>query len=122
MMSWRNHLAGILMSTWLSGAQGAEVRFAVVDEAGMARALGDKLIAGAAIDVTVKEPLERDSPLLKLENALITGHSAWYSDEAAFELFYNPMTQVVLALQGKWPLYAVNPQVRDGWLKRWGQK
>lgn len=97
-------------------------RGAVVDEPAMARALGEKLIAGAAIDVTVKEPLERDSPLLKLDNALITGHSAWYSDEAAFELFYNPMTQVVLALQGKWPLYAVNPQVREGWLKRWGQK
>ena len=84
--------------------------------------MDEKLIAGAAIDVTVIEPLERESPLLKMDNVILTGHSAWYSSEAAYELFHNPMTQVVLALQGKWPLYAVNPQIREGWLKKWGQK
>jgi lactate dehydrogenase-like 2-hydroxyacid dehydrogenase len=36
----------------------------VVDETALARALKDKVIAGAALDVFEKEPLSPDSPLL----------------------------------------------------------
>ncbi|MFC1983802.1 C-terminal binding protein [Chloroflexota bacterium] len=97
-------------------------RGAVVDEAALVRALDEKLIAGAGIDVTVKEPIERDSPLLKMSNVILTNHSGWYSTAAAHDLFFNPMTQVVLALQGQWPLYAVNPQIRGSWLAKWGAK
>jgi hypothetical protein len=32
------------------------------------------------------------------------------------------MTQVVLALKGEWPLYAVNPEVRKKWMNKWGKK
>ena len=97
-------------------------RGAIVDEPALVRALNEKLIAGAGIDVTVVEPVQMDNPLLKMSNVILTAHSGWYSTAAAFDLFYKPMTQVVMALQGKWPLYAVNPQAREGWLKKWGQK
>jgi len=97
-------------------------RGACVDEPAVIRALDEKLIAGAGLDVTVKEPIERDSPLLKMSNVILTNHSGWYSTAAAHDLFFNPMTQVVLALEGKWPLYAVNPQIRSGWLEKWGAK
>jgi len=38
--------------------------------------LQDKMIAGAGIDVTVEEPLQRSSPLWDFANVLITPHTA----------------------------------------------
>ena len=92
-----------------------------VDEAALIRALEEKFIAGAGLDVTVDEPITKDNPLIKMQNVILTGHSAWYSTAADSELFFRPMTQVVLALKGKWPQYAVNPEVRRKWLNKWGQ-
>src|SRR6476646_4675696 len=47
-----------------------------VDEIALIKALQDQMIAGAAIDVTVEEPLPATSPLWDLSNALITPHTA----------------------------------------------
>jgi phosphoglycerate dehydrogenase-like enzyme len=47
-----------------------------VDEAALAKALMEGAIAGAAIDVTVEEPLAPASPLWTIENAFITPHTA----------------------------------------------
>jgi phosphoglycerate dehydrogenase-like enzyme len=47
-----------------------------VDELALIKALQDQMIAGAAIDVTVEEPLEATSPLWDLSNVLITPHTA----------------------------------------------
>jgi phosphoglycerate dehydrogenase-like enzyme len=47
-----------------------------VDELALIKALQDQMIAGAAIDVTVEEPLPAISPLWVLSNVLITPHSA----------------------------------------------
>jgi phosphoglycerate dehydrogenase-like enzyme len=48
----------------------------VVDEAALIAALRDDRIAGAAIDVTVEEPLPPASPLWDMQNVLITPHTA----------------------------------------------
>jgi len=47
-----------------------------VDEAALVAALGAKRIAGAAIDVTVEEPLPAGSPLWGAEGCFITPHTA----------------------------------------------
>ena len=47
-----------------------------VDEAALIKALQDKKIAGAGIDVTVEEPLSPSSPLWDFSNVLITPHTA----------------------------------------------
>jgi phosphoglycerate dehydrogenase-like enzyme len=47
-----------------------------VDERALINALQDQMIAGAALDVTVEEPLPATSPLWDLRNVLITPHSA----------------------------------------------
>jgi phosphoglycerate dehydrogenase-like enzyme len=47
-----------------------------VDEPALIRALQERTIAGAAIDVTAEEPLPASSPLWDLSNVLITPHTA----------------------------------------------
>ena len=90
-----------------------------VDQQSLIRALQENLIAGAGIDVTVDEPISPDNPFIKMPNVILTGHSAWYSIEAQSDMFRKPMTQVILALEGKFPYYAVNPEVGKKWLKKW---
>lgn len=60
-------------------------RGGIVNEADLAKALNNNLIGGAGIDVMEKEPIDPDSPLLKIynrEKILITPHVAWTSIEA----------------------------------------
>jgi phosphoglycerate dehydrogenase-like enzyme len=49
-------------------------RGTVVDEASLLKALKEKWIAGATLDVFEKEPLPEESPLWSLENIIITPH------------------------------------------------
>lgn len=92
-----------------------------VEQGGLIKALKEGLIAGAGIDVTVDEPMLPDNELLTLPNVILTGHSAWYSVTSEADLYRRPATQVVQALEGSWPTYAVNPEGKANWLKRWGK-
>ncbi len=58
----------------------------IIDEKALSNALEKGIIAGAALDVTENEPVRIDSPLLTMDNVIITPHSAWYSEEAMVEL------------------------------------
>ena len=53
----------------------------LVVEDDLIAALKSGHLAGAAIDVTVKEPIASDSPLLDAPNLLITPHIAGSSDD-----------------------------------------
>lgn len=60
-------------------------RGGIAVEADLARALDDGLIAGAALDVYVQEPIPTDNPLMHLKDPsklLFTPHIAWASREA----------------------------------------
>ena len=48
----------------------------VVDEAALHEALRDKRIAGAGLDVFEQEPVDPANPLLKLDNVVVSPHSA----------------------------------------------
>ena len=48
----------------------------VIDEPALIEALRNNRIAGAGLDVFTAEPLETDSPLLSLDNVVLTSHIA----------------------------------------------
>jgi D-3-phosphoglycerate dehydrogenase / 2-oxoglutarate reductase len=56
----------------------------ILDQAALLRALRAKRIAGAALDVFEVEPLPATSPLLKMENVLLSPHNS-NSSPAAWE-------------------------------------
>lgn len=90
-----------------------KARGELVDERALYTALSEGLIAGAGLDVLEPEPPSPDNPLLKLNNVLITGHFAYYSEESREELFIRPWKEIARVLQGEWPQGLVNPQVKE---------
>jgi len=78
-------------------------RGAVVDEQALSQALASGEIAGAGLDVFVREPLPSWSPLWGMENVLITPHTAGYLADyrkQAFEIFLENLKR----LQARLPL------------------
>lgn len=67
-------------------------RGGIAAEEDLARALEEGVIAGAALDVYVKEPLPKSSPLLKAMDTgrlILSPHIAWYSREARARLAHE---------------------------------
>ncbi|HOP69479.1 MAG: phosphoglycerate dehydrogenase [Dethiobacteria bacterium] len=82
-------------------------RGGLIDEEALYKALVDKKVAGAALDVFEKEP-PLDSPLLKLPNVLVTPHLGASTREAQVNVAIQVAEQVVHALRGEPVLTAVN--------------
>jgi D-3-phosphoglycerate dehydrogenase len=80
----------------------------MVDHEALAEALRGKTIAGAAIDVYDNEPPESTYPLLNLENAILTPHLSWYSEDAAWDIRRKIVEDIDLALAGRPPRFCVN--------------
>ena len=64
-------------------------RGGIVDEASLARAVDEGLVAGAGLDVFEREPLSEDNPLMRIvhkERVVFSPHIAWASSEALSRL------------------------------------
>lgn len=83
----------------------------VWDESAVAAAVRDGRIAGAATDVLVREPPEKDHPFLSLERMIVTPHVAWYSEESFHKNMVDGMDEIERVLAGKRPRSIVNPEV-----------
>lgn len=73
----------------------------VVDEEALIKALKEGIIRGAGLDVFEKEPLPIDSPLMKLENVMLTPHIAFLSEESLEECTYICIENIEMFIKGK---------------------
>ena len=85
-------------------------RGAVVDESALYECLAGHRIAGAAIDVFQTEPLPATSPLLTLDNVVVTPHVAWVTDAGIHRMMRHPVENILAYLEGN-PQFVVNPPV-----------
>jgi D-3-phosphoglycerate dehydrogenase len=85
----------------------------IVDERALYEALKERRIAGAALDVFEQEPLQRDSPLLDLDNVYLTPHAAGSTTNAAVVGAAMAVDAVIKLLRGEHPVGVVNPQVLE---------
>ncbi len=76
-------------------------RGGVVDTQALVEALSRGQIAGAAIDVFEEEPLPADHALRKLENVILTPHTAAYSEESAAQLRRDTARNIVKYFQSR---------------------
>lgn len=91
----------------------------IVDENALIRALQEKRIGAAGLDVFETEPLPAESPLRSLENVVLTPHIASYSADFPGSFWRYSLESLVAIANGYWPRAVVNPSVRPRWpLKR----
>lgn len=86
-------------------------RGGVVDPQALYRALITHRIAGAALDVTEPEPIPPDSPLLSLENLIITPHIASASIHSRTRMAEMAAENLLAGLRGERLPNCVNPEV-----------
>lgn len=91
----------------------------IIDQQALCTALAEHYIAGAGLDVTDPDPPEKDSALLQFENVIVTGHNAGASAESMEKMWTLPVEQVARVLQGEWPLWVVNEEVRARHSSKW---
>jgi D-3-phosphoglycerate dehydrogenase len=83
----------------------------VIDEKALLGALETGQISGAGLDVVETEPPDPGNPLLKMENVVLSPHTAFYSEESVSQLKRDAAESVVSVLQGRWPKSVVNRDV-----------
>ncbi|MCZ7357519.1 MAG: phosphoglycerate dehydrogenase [Candidatus Methanoperedens sp.] len=74
-------------------------RGGIINEEALAKAVKDGIVSAAAIDVFVKEP-PFDSPLLGLDNVVVTPHLGASTEEAQINVAVSVAEQIVNALKG----------------------
>lgn len=83
----------------------------IVDQAALYRALSTGAIAAAAIDVTDPEPVEMTSPLLMLDNLIITPHIGSASHATRKKMAEMAINNLIAGLKGERLPHCVNPAV-----------
>ncbi|QXH33292.1 2-hydroxyacid dehydrogenase [Pseudomonas muyukensis] len=81
----------------------------VLDEAALLQALAARRIRGAGLDVFVQEPLPLDSPLLQLDNLVVTPHIGSATLETREAMARCAVDNLLAALAGERPANLVNP-------------
>jgi len=90
----------------------------IVDEKALIKALQEKEIAGAGLDVYEQEPISKDNPLQNMENVVMTPHIAGYTKEALRSISLQSTQNCIQALKGKIPEFVVNRDVLTKWKER----
>lgn len=95
-------------------------RGTTVDESALIRALKERWIGGAGLDVLEQEPTNPKNPLVHMENVIITPHVASASARMEAVRRRRLGEEIAMVLKGQWPRACVNPSVLNGSnLRRW---
>jgi phosphoglycerate dehydrogenase-like enzyme len=92
----------------------------IVNQDALIQALENRTIAGAALDVFEKEPLEADSPLLQMDNVVLTSHSIGWTEELFRDMGRIDCEGAIAVSRGQQPKNVVNQEVlqRPGFRKK----
>jgi phosphoglycerate dehydrogenase-like enzyme len=83
----------------------------IVDEAALIEALQTDRIGGAALDVFEQEPLRPDSPLMTMDNVILTSHSIAWTEELFRDMGRIDCMGALAVYRGEAPNNVVNRQV-----------
>lgn len=83
----------------------------LLDNEAIVQALKEKRIAGAAFDVFETWPVRSDSPLLKMDNVVLTPHIGGATAETVVRYSNMIVDDVERFLKGERPVNLLNPQV-----------
>jgi phosphoglycerate dehydrogenase-like enzyme len=87
-------------------------RGAIIDESALVKILQEKVIAGAALDVFVHEPLPKSHPLTALDNVVLTPHLGWPTDSGFIGFAENAVDNIFDYMEGKLTR-ALNPEALE---------
>jgi D-3-phosphoglycerate dehydrogenase len=78
-------------------------RGGIVNETALYAVLKEKKIAGAALDAVENEPLQKDHPMLQLDNVIFTPHLGAMTLEASKRGEWGAAEEVIRVLEGNKP-------------------
>ena len=101
-----------------------DARGGLINEADLVVALQTGQLAGAALDVYEEEPIAVDSPLLELDNTILTAHQAYFSVTSHQVQPVLLAKAIVSACRREPPRSIGNPQVlcNEPWFGDWARQ
>ncbi len=93
-------------------------RGAVGDQAALTEALAEGRIGGAGLDVYEKQPLPRDSALLKMDHTVLTTHLAGMTQDSVRAMSRISCEDTLRVLRGEKPVNFCNASVWEAHLAR----
>jgi phosphoglycerate dehydrogenase-like enzyme len=81
----------------------------IVEQQALTRALQERWIAGAGLDVFEDEPIDPADPLLKLDNVIVAPHAICWTDECFLNNGKSACQSLLDVANGRRPKHVVNP-------------
>ena len=76
-------------------------RGGIINEADLNKAINDKIIFGAGLDVFEKEPVDINNPLLKNNKVLLSPHSATFTNECKSRMSLETTKNIIDFFENK---------------------
>ena len=93
-------------------------RGSLIDEEALIEALRSGKLGGAGLDVTATEPISPDSPLLTMENVIVTPHALGQTKESMNQVKHGIKKTLLDMLSSIIPEYVANNEVLAMWKPR----
>lgn len=84
-----------------------------VDQAALTAALTEGRLAGAALDVFEREPIDPGDPLVTMDNVIITPHAIGLTREMLRDVGRSACRSVLAVAEGRVPTSIINPEALE---------